>query len=266
VTVGAPPDEFNRAGQNWASRPWRPDRLAETGYLPYRQILAAALRHAHGLRLDHVMGLFRLWWIPEGMGPDQGTYVTYDHEAMLGVLTLEAHRAGAVLIGEDLGTVEPWVRTELAGRGILGTSVLWFERDSSGRPLHAARWRPESLATLTTHDLPPTAEVLDGQALESADWLAALRREGLLRAGAGEPETVDALHRYLAWTPARLVGVYLPDAVGDRRPHNLPGTDGDTYPNWRYPLADGSGAPVLLEELARHPRVRSLARALRALG
>jgi 4-alpha-glucanotransferase len=77
---------------------------------------------------------------------------------------------------------------------------------------------------------------------------------------------VDALHRYLAWTPARLVGVYLPDAVGDRRPHNLPGTDGDTYPNWRYPLADGSGAPVLLEDFAANPRVRSLARALRILG
>lgn len=266
VTVGAPPDEFNQAGQDWASRPWRPDRLAETGYLPYRRILAGALRHAHGLRLDHVMGLFRLWWIPEGAGPDQGTYVTYDHEAMLGVLTLEAHRAGALLIGEDLGTVEPWVRTELAGRGILGTSVLWFERDSVGRPLHAARWRPESLATVTTHDLPPTAAVLAGQALDSSEWLTALRREGLLRGGAGEPETVDALHRYLAWTPARLVGVYLPDAVGDRRPHNLPGTSGETYPNWRYPLADGSGAPVLLEDLARLPRVRSLARALRTLG
>ena len=88
----------------------------------------------------------------------------------------------------------------------------------------------------------------------------------LFRSGAGEPETVDALHRYLAWTPARLVGVYLPDAVGDRRPHNLPGTNGDTYPNWRYPLADGAGAPVLLEELAGNPRVRSLARALRTLG
>ena len=266
VTVGAPPDEFNQAGQNWASRPWRPDRLAETGYLPYRQILAGALRHAHGLRLDHVMGLFRLWWIPEGATPDQGTYVGYDHEAMLGVLTLEAHRSGALLIGEDLGTVEPWVRIELAGRGVLGTSVLWFEREAGGHPLHASRWRTECLATVTTHDLPPTAAVLAGRTLGSEEWLAALRADGLLRGGAGEPETVDALHRYLARTPSRLVGVYLPDAVGDRRAHNLPGTNGDTYPNWRYPLADGSGAPVLLDDLARHPRVRSLARALRALG
>ena len=266
VMVGAPPDEFNQSGQNWGSRPWRPDKLAETGYSSYRRILQGTLRHGHGLRIDHVMGLFRLWWIPEGRSADQGTYVGYDHEAMLGVLTLEAHRAGAVLIGEDLGTVEPWVRTSLASRGILGTSVLWFERDANGRPLHAARWRTESLATVTTHDLPPTAAVLSGDSLDASDWLATLRREGLLRKGAGEPETVDALHRYLAWTPARLVGVYLPDAVGDRRPHNLPGTDAETYPNWRYPLADGGGSPVLLEDLARNPRVRSLARALRILG
>ncbi|HWG25199.1 4-alpha-glucanotransferase [Actinospica sp.] len=266
VMVGAPPDEFNTSGQNWGSRPWRPDKLAETGYSSYRRILQGTLRHAHGLRIDHVMGLFRLWWIPEGATADQGTYVSYDHEAMLGVLTLEAHRSGALLIGEDLGTVEPWVRTSLASRGILGTSVLWFERDANGNPLHAARWRTESLATVTTHDLPPTAAVLAGESLDASDWLAALRREGLLRRGAGEPETVDALHRYLAWTPARLVGVYLPDAVGDRRPHNLPGTDAETYPNWRYPLADGRGSPVLLEDLARNPRVRSLARALRILG
>ena len=265
VTVGAPPDEFNQSGQNWASRPWRPDKLAETGYSSYRRILDGTLRHAHGLRIDHVMGLFRLWWIPEGKSADQGTYVSYDHDAMLGVLTLEAHRAGALLIGEDLGTVEPWVRTTLASRGILGTSVLWFERDSAGRPLPAPRWRTEALATVTTHDLPPTAAVLAGDALDATDWLEALRREGLLRRGAGESETVDALHRYLAWTPARLVGVYLPDAVGDRRPHNLPGTDAETYPNWRYPLADGAGAPVLLEDFARNPRVRSLARALRIL-
>ena len=97
VTVGAPPDEFNQSGQNWASRPWRPDKLAETGYSSYRRILAGTFRHAHGLRIDHVMGLFRLWWIPEGKSADQGTYVSYDHDAMLGVLTLEAHRERARL-------------------------------------------------------------------------------------------------------------------------------------------------------------------------
>ncbi len=288
VTVGAPADEFNQLGQDWSSRPWRPDRLAETGYLPYRQMLAGVLRHADGVRMDHVMALFRLWWVPAGNKPSEGTYVYYDHEALLAVLTLEAHRAGALVIGEDLGTVEPWVREALADRGIFGTNVLWFERDDNGKPHPPGRWRENCLAAITTHDLPPTAAVLTGAHSElreqlglltrpleeekEADranvqaWIDLLRGCGLLRAGAGEQETIEALHRFLAWTPARLIGVYLPDALGDVRPHNLPGTSGETYPNWRLPLADSGGRPVLLDEFAAHPRVRSLARVLRALA
>ena len=288
VSVGAPADEFNQTGQGWGSRPWRPDRLAEAGYQPYRQMLAGVLRHADGLRMDHVMSLFRLWWVPEGARASAGTYVYYDHEAMLAVLTLEAYRAGAVVIGEDLGTVEPRVRALLADRGVYGTNVLWFERDDQGAPLVPARWRRNCLAAVTTHDLPPTASMLDGSHLElraelglltrpleeekeldraSVDsWINLLSRLGLLRRGAGEQETVEALHRFLAWTPARLIGVNLPDAVGDRHPHNLPGTSGETYPNWRLPLADGQGRPVLLDDLATHPRVRSLARVLRTLA
>lgn len=288
VTIGAPADEFNQLGQDWSSRPWRPDRLAESGYLPYRQMLAGVLRHADGLRMDHVMALFRLWWVPAGAKPHQGTYVYYDHEALLAVLTLEAHRAGAVVIGEDLGTVEPWVRDALADRGILGTNVLWFERDDDGAPHPPGRWRENCLAALTTHDLPPAAALLTGAHLDlrarlglltrpleeekEADranvqaWIDLLRGCGLLRSGAGEQETIEALHRFLAWTPARMIGVYLPDAVGDLRPHNLPGTSGDTYPNWRLPLADSGGRPLLLDEIAGHPRVRSLARVLRALA
>ena len=122
-------------------------------------MVAAALRNAGGIRVDHVIGLFRLWWIPEGAGPTAGTYVRYDHEALIGILALEAHRADAVVVGEDLGTVEPWVRTYLAERGILGTSILWFEidHDGGGGPLPAERWREWCLASVTTHDLPPTA-------------------------------------------------------------------------------------------------------------
>jgi len=113
VTIGAPADEFNQLGQDWSSRPWRPDRLAESGYLPYRQMLAGVLRHADGLRMDHVMALFRLW-CGAGRGQAAPRHVRlYDHEALLAVLTLEAHRAGALVIGEDLGTVEPWVREAL---------------------------------------------------------------------------------------------------------------------------------------------------------
>jgi 4-alpha-glucanotransferase len=288
VTIGAPADEFNQLGQDWSSRPWRPDRLAEAGYLPYRQMLAGVLRHADGLRIDHVMGLFRLWWVPQGAKPSEGTYVSYDHEAMLTVLTLEAHRAGAVVIGEDLGTVEDSMRAALADRGVYGTSVLWFERDPDGAPLPPGRWRETCLATVTTHDLPPTAAALTGAHIELRDrlglltrpleqeleldraavrsWLDLLRADGLLRAGAGEQETIEALHRFLTWTPARLIGVYLPDAVGDRRPHNLPGTDATRYPNWRHPVADAHGRPVLLDQFAAHPRVRSLARVLRTLS
>ena len=108
VSVGAPPDMYNQLGQDWVMPPWRPDRLAEVGYAPYRAMMRTILRHAGGLRIDHVIGLFRLWWVPPGCRPSDGTYVGYDHEALVGILVLEAHRAGAVVVGEDLGTVEPW--------------------------------------------------------------------------------------------------------------------------------------------------------------
>ncbi|MZE79139.1 4-alpha-glucanotransferase, partial [Streptomyces sp. SID5475] len=133
MSVGAPPDAFTPHGQDWGLPPWRPDALAATGYAPYRGLLRGLLRHAGALRIDHVMGLSRLWWVPEGRRPTEGAYVRYDTEAMLGVLALEAHRAGAVVVGEDLGTVEPGMRDALAERGVLGTSVLWFERDYEER-------------------------------------------------------------------------------------------------------------------------------------
>ena len=129
VTVGAPPDQFNQLGQDWSQPPWRPDRLAELGYAPFRDMVRAVLRDAGGVRVDHIIGLFRLWWIPEGASPAEGTYVRYDHEALIGILALEAQRAGAVVIGEDLGVVEPMAREYLLERGLLGTSILWFEWD-----------------------------------------------------------------------------------------------------------------------------------------
>ncbi|OSP28840.1 4-alpha-glucanotransferase, partial [Streptomyces sp. 13-12-16] len=159
MSVGAPPDAFNARGQDWGLPPWRPDRLAARGYAPFRALLRGLFRYAGALRIDHVMGLFRLWWVPEGHPPTEGTYVRYDAEAMLAVLVLEASRAGATVIGEDLGTVEPGVREALRERGVYGTSVLWFERDWDGdrRPLPPDAWRADCLATATTHDLPPTA-------------------------------------------------------------------------------------------------------------
>ncbi len=279
VTVGAPPDQYNQRGQNWSQPPWRPDRLAEVGYAPYREMVRAALRDAGGLRVDHIIGLFRLWWIPEGLEADEGTYVRFDHDALVGILMLEAHRAGAVIIGEDLGTVEPWVRDYLRERGILGTSILWFERDEHG-PLGPERYRELCLATVTTHDLPPTAGYLTGEHIrvrqslglltrdlevETAEdeaareeVLAMLRGKGLLREGAGVPEQIEALHRFLTWTPALLVGVSVSDLAQDKRTINQPGTD-EEYPNWRVPLAGPDGSPVMLEELLTWRSARRLA-------
>ena len=284
ITVGAPADAFNQQGQDWSQPPWRPDRLAELGYQPYRDMLRTVLRHAGGLRVDHVLGLFRLWWVPAGLPPSAGTYVRYDHEAMVGILALEAYRAGAFVVGEDLGTVEPWVRDYLRDRGIAGTSVLWFERDwERDVPIRPERWRSLCLATVTTHDLPPTAGYLAGEhvrlrselgllarpveevaaqdAAEQESWRALLGELGLLRPGADVRETVEALHRFVARTPAQLIGVSLADAVGDLRAQNQPGTD-DEYPNWRLPLCGPDGVPLVLEQLVSSPRVRSLARAV----
>ncbi|KOU67309.1 4-alpha-glucanotransferase [Streptomyces sp. MMG1533] len=292
MSVGAPPDAFNARGQDWGLPPWRPDRLAESGYAPFRTLLRALFRYAGALRIDHVMGLFRLWWVPLGEPPTEGTYVRYDAEAMLAVLVLEASRAGAVVIGEDLGTVEPGVRETLRERGVLGTSVLWFERDwdGDGRPLPPDHWRADCLATATTHDLPPTAARLTGEHVElrdrlglltrpldeeraeasadAAEWLALLARLGLLQGTGGGIDTsseeaeIQAVHRYLLHTPARMVGIWLPDTIGDRRPQNLPGT-WDQYPNWRLPIADTEGRPVTLEELAGSPRLHALVDVLR---
>jgi len=287
MSVGAPPDAFNQVGQDWSQPPWRPDRLAEAGYLPYRDMLRTVLRHCGGLRVDHILGLFRLWWVPEGRPSSEGTYVRYDHEALVGILALEAWRAGAVVIGEDLGTVEPWVRDYLAERGVLGTSILWFERDD-GRPRPPETWRELCLAAVTTHDLPPTAGYLAGEHIrlrdrlglltrsveeerrvdeaDRASWLRLLEERGWLPAYAGEGPAEEAvtlaLHRALAATPSSLLGVALPDAVGDRRAMNQPGTH-EEYPNWQLPLADGAGRPVLLEDLVGLPRAAGLAAAVR---
>ena len=178
VSAGAPPDAFNQQGQDWSQPPWRPDALAEQEYRPFRSLVSAVLRHAGGVRIDHIIGLFRLWWIPRGAKPTDGTYVYYDHEAMVGILALEAHRAGALVVGEDLGTVEPWVRDYLRERGVFGTSILWFEMDHAGdgRPVPAERWREYCLSSVTTHDLPPTAGYLAGEHVRLRDRLGLLTR------------------------------------------------------------------------------------------
>ncbi|QKE83934.1 4-alpha-glucanotransferase [Arthrobacter sp. NEB 688] len=283
VTVGAPPDPFNQLGQNWSQPPWRPDRLAELGYAPFRDMVRTVLRDSGGIRVDHILGLFRLWWIPTGGSPVDGTYVYYDHEALLGILVLEAQRAGAVVIGEDLGVVAPNVRDVLLERGLLGTSILWFEwDDDTVRPPEA--YRDLCLSTVTVHDLPPTAGYLTLEHVAVRERLglltrpveeereveqaaigrvrAALVERGLLAEGADVDETVVALHRWLARTPSRMLAVALPDLVGDRRAINQPGTN-DEYPNWRLPLAGPDGTQVDLDDIRESPLAEALFAALR---
>lgn len=272
VGVGAPPDPFNQFGQDWGQMPWRPDRLEELSYAPFRNMVAGIMRHAGGIRLDHVMGLFRLWWVPAGKKPSEGTYVRYNHEAMVGIITLEAHRANALVVGEDLGTVEPWVREYLRDRGLLGTSILWFETDEHG-PRDPSHWREYCMGSVTTHDLPPTAgylafdhvvlrsklgllteslehELAQAQA-EQSRWMNRLTELGLLPGDSDlsdDENVVLALYRFLTLTPARVLCVSLPDAVGDRLTQNQPGTVNE-YPNWRVPLSHPDGRPMSLEEL-----------------
>jgi len=286
VSVGAPPDRFNQLGQNWGQPPWHPQRLAADGYRPLNDLFGAALRHSGGIRVDHVMGLMRLWWVPDGMSPAAGAYVSYDHTQTVGALAGQAAQAGAVAIGEDLGTVDPWIRDYLARRGILGTTMLWFAREPDGSPLRAGHWRRACMAAVGTHDVPPVTAFLTGEQvtvrarlgllavpeeaerrsaeLMIAQWQEMLVAEGLLPDGvAPDPEEFTvALYAFLARTRAELISVSLADAVGDRRAQNLPGTSTE-YPNWRIPLCGPAGRAVLLENLPGLPLVRAVAAAAR---
>jgi len=228
----------------------------------------------------------RLWWIPAGQLPDRGAYVRYDHDAAVGALAGTAARMDAVAIGEDLGTVDPWVHDYLTHHGILGTMMLWFARADDGTPLPPARWRRACMATVGTHDVPPISGFLSGEQVtirsrlgllrtseeqeraESeellARWQAALVAEGLLEPGQ-QPDAGQltvALYGYLRKTPALLLGVSLADAVGERRTQNIPGTS-DEYPNWQLPLCDDDGGPVLMEQLPGIGLVREVCQAVR---
>lgn len=290
ATVGCPADSFNQLGQDWQLPPWHPTRLSAAAYRPFRDMVRSVLRHAGGIRIDHVMGLFRLWWIPQGSPASQGVYVSYDWRALLDVIVTEARRAGAVVIGEDLGTVERRVTEALAGAGVLGCDVAWFKREGgSGAYLPPARWRAGAIASVTTHDLPTVAGwcigesvrvraelgQLDGPveeeqaiyARERAMLLAMLRAEGLLHADSDAGDAADltdialALHRLLVASPAALVVAAPGDAVGDVRQPNLPGTRHE-YPNWRLPLVDGAGRPMTIEALRGDARVHRLVEVL----
>ncbi|WP_448852547.1 4-alpha-glucanotransferase [Corynebacterium sp. 335C] len=299
ASVGAPPDGYNQQGQDWSQPPWDPHKLADAAYLPWRDMLRTILRHSGGIRVDHILGMFRLWWMPRMESPLNGTYVSYDHEAMVGILALEAELAGAVVIGEDLGTFEPWVQDYLAGRGIMGTSILWFESDGDS-PKRPEDYRELCLASVGTHDLPPTAGYLAGE------HIALRERLGILLTDAEEEDARDlewgakvcaaadargcfdgtaaagvdwssvtrstlpdveallvGLHRFLAAAPSALRCISLVDMVGDLRTQNQPGTTHDQYPNWCIPLTDADGRAVIVQDLPDIPLFRRVAEAAR---
>lgn len=262
VTVGAPPDEFNTQGQDWGLPPFDPWRLRAMDYEPFIQVLRASLRHAGGLRIDHVMGLYRLYWVPEGGSPRDGAYVRYPPE-LLDILALESHRAGAFVVGEDLGTVEDRVRHDLARRGVMSYRLLWFE----DRP--PSEYPRQALAAVTTHDLPTVAGQWTGSDLDAQrrlglepneEALVALNRRlgDMLGLSPGAPveEVVLSAYEALAGAPSMVLVAALEDALAVLERPNMPGTI-DQWPNWAQRL------PLSLEDLMADPRPRRLAAALR---
>lgn len=284
VSVGAPPDMYNQLGQDWSEPPWSPTYLAQTGYQPVREILRNILRSAGAIRMDHILGLFRLWWIPKDCGPAEGTYVYYDHKAMVGVLLLEAQRAGAFVIGEDLGTLEPWVQEYLKEKGILGTSIMWFEKEGE-KPKDPINYRQEALVTVNTHDIPPAAgylrqehvdlrarlgilataveEVRAEAELEIRQFTELMQEKGIVGATPNEEEMIAGLYKLICTSPALILGVSLTDAVGERRAQNQPGTYKE-YDNWCIPLADAHEQVVYLDDIPAHERILSITKAVNA--
>lgn len=289
ATVGAPPDMFNQQGQDWSQPPLNPIALEQTGFRVYRDMVHDMFANAGAVRIDHILGLFRLWWIPEGKPATDGTYVHYDSDVMLGILALEASRAGGVVVGEDLGVVPAYVSKSLSEHGILGCAVEWFEQ-MDGVFRTPKDWRPYALASVNTHDMPPAAGYLEyghvklreqlgllsgpveefqkSATAEHNAMLNMLVEEGYLDKAAlddeaaNENEIIDALYRGLKGSPCKLMAASIVDAVGEKRTQNQPGTNNE-YPNWRIPLADGEGNVVPLEKLFDEPRLQEITAIMR---
>lgn len=292
ASVGAPPDAFNAKGQDWGLPPMIPGRLHDAGYAPFIAMLRANMRDAGALRIDHVMGLVRLYWVPSGMSAAEGAYVHYPYEDLLGLLALESHRHRCLVIGEDLGTVPDVVRQALAANDILSYRVLFFERDAAGGFLPPAAYPESALAVASTHDLPtlagwwegrdirlraeqgqlgPNANVdaeVDERVRDRGRLLGMLDREHLLPEGVpldpyAVPELTEALacalQLYLARTPSALLLIQLEDIFGVRAQANLPGTTTE-HPNWRRKL------PVTLEQQGVDGRLGVLASGIAGEG
>ena len=302
VSVGAPPDFYNQQGQDWGQPPFDPNYLDETGYIAYRDMVHNVFLHAGAVRIDHVLGLFRLWWIPRGQGAKNGAYVYYNVDAMLAVLSIEATRAGGLVIGEDLGTVPAYVSKVLASHGILGTVVEWFTHNDEAEKAakkagkkeiifaDPSTYREYALASVTTHDMPPTAGYLAFEhvkireelhlltdSVESFQKAASAERDAMMKMlldggwiskDAAEhvedhvQEIVEAMHAIMRTSPSLLLQVALVDAVGEKRSQNQPGTSTE-YPNWRIPLADKDGNVVHTDDVFKSQRVLNMAAIMR---
>jgi len=262
ISVGAPPDEFNTRGQNWGLPPFVPNLLRADGYEPFIQTIRASLRHAAGLRIDHVMGLFRLFWIPAGKEPAAGAYVRLPSDDLLAIVALESQRARAVIVGEDLGTVEEATRHALAEKLILSYRLVWFEK----RP--PSTFPELSLSAITTHDLPTVAGLWSGSDLEAQRQLQLAPNEAgtqeiqdriakMTKAVRRTPAStvIARLHAQLATAPSRLLTATLEDAEGVEERPNMPATT-NQWPNWSIAL------PMPIERLKRSKLARAIARAL----
>jgi len=265
VSIGAPPDQLGPEGQSWHLPPFVPWRLRTAAYAPIIETLRSAFRHAAGLRIDHVLGLFRQFWVPPDAPPSGGAYVTMPTRELLDVVALESHRAGAYVVGEDLGTVPDGVREELRARGMLRYQVLLFEDDDPGT------WEELALASATTHDLPTLAGLWTGADATELRALGKSPDEGWEQkvrarihtgahatASATGQEAATAGHRLLSRARAHLVVAQLDDALGVEQRPNVPGTTDDERANWSLAL------PVALEDLAAHPGLRATAEAFEA--
>jgi 4-alpha-glucanotransferase len=282
ASVGAPPDLLNTLGQDWGLPPLSPATLKRDAYATFAGLLADNMRDAGALRIDHAMSLMRLFWIPRGGRPAEGAYIGYPFDDLLGIVARESTRAHCMVIGEDLGTVPAGFREKMADNHILSYRILLFERDGNGAFLPPEAYPELALATTGTHDLPPLAGWLEGddiglherlrlidgetarQTREArtagvAQLRAALVASGDLRELAPDTEAmVLGAYRYLARSPARIVMLQIEDALGERTPVNIPGTNLE-YPNWRRKLRDD------LETIATSGRFERFARTLREL-
>lgn len=261
--VGAPPDQFNSAGQDWGLPPFVPWKLREVGYAPLAELWGASLRRGGGLRIDHVMGLFRLFWLPPGRGPTEGAYVRYRGDELLSVLAIESTRAGALVVGEDLGTVEDEAREALHDAGVLLNRLVWFEdMPLDDYPEHA-------LTAVTTHDLPTVAGVWSGADLGEQRAVGHLVDEGketelrsrLADLTGCDPEApvedvILAVHSQVARAPSMLTAMTMEDALAIRERPNMPGTTTERA-NWSL------GLPVTLDEALASPLPNRLAATMR---